>query len=331
MKPSYLACKLIFASLMFSATPALWAQTTQKPVTMKIGHVLSESDNVHQALIRFKEAVAKRTNGTVTVAVYPGSSLGTLRQMFESIGLGTQEAGIFDAGTVANAEPAIGILELPYIFEDLEHVHRVVDGPTGKEIFDRTRVKTGMRTIVSYDTTFRKTFSKRPINSLADFKGLKVRVPEVPSYIETFKLLGANPTPIPWGELYTSLSSGVVDGFENKAEAALASRLHEQAKFAAYTGHIFVVNLMLVNDRWFSSLTPEAQKAIVESAKETEQWQRARAKQSEVEAEEKMKTAGIQFTRPDTTVLRNAVAAIYTTYGSKHNVSGLVTKVRNDR
>jgi TRAP-type C4-dicarboxylate transport system substrate-binding protein len=210
-------------------------------------------------------------------------------------------------------------------------VHRVVDGPTGQQIFERTRLSTGVRTIGSYDTTFRKTFSKRAINSMADLKGMKVRVPEVPSYIETFKLLGANPTPVPWGDLYTSLSTGVVDGFENKAEAAFGSRLHEQAKFAAYTGHIFVVNLLMVNDRWYSSLTPETQKALLESAKETEQWQRSRALQSEAEFEDKMKAAGVQFTKPDTSVFRKAVAPIYVSYGTRHGLAPLIDKVRNDR
>lgn len=331
MNHSFLVCKLMIASSVLLGPLGLGAQPAQKPVTMKIGHVLGESDNVHQALLRFKDAVAKRTQGAVTVSIHAGSSLGSLRQMFESIGLGTQEAGMFDAGTPANAEPAIGVLELPYIFENLDHVHRVVDGPTGRQIFDRTRQTTGIRTLASYDTTFRKTFSKRPINSLADLKGMKVRVPEVPSYIETFKLLGANPTPIPWGDLYTGLSTGVVDGFENKAEAAFGSRLHEQAKFAAYTGHIFVVNLLMVNDRWYAALTPETQKALLEAAKETELWQRARALQSEVEFEDKMKAAGVQFTRPDTATLRKAVAPIFETYGKRHGVAALIEQVRKDR
>jgi TRAP-type transport system periplasmic protein len=331
MNHSFLVCKLMIASSLLIAPLGLAAQPAQKPVTMKIGHVLAESDNVHQALLRFKDGVAKRTQGAVTVSIHAGSSLGSLRQMFESIGLGTQEAGVFDAGTPANAEPAIGVLELPYIFENLDHVHRVVDGPTGLQIFDRTRKTTGIRTLASYDTTFRKTFSKRPINSLADLKGMKVRVPEVPSYIETFKLLGANPTPIPWGDLYTGLSTGVVDGFENKAEAAFNARLHEQAKFAAYTGHIFVVNLLMVNERWYAALTPETQKALLEVAQETVQWQRARALQSEVEFEDKMKAAGVQFTRPDTATLRQAVAPIFESYGKRHGVAPLIEQVRKDR
>lgn len=331
MKRVSLASQLIVVCSVLLGPLVLSAQPAQKPVTMKIGHVLSEADNVHQALLRFKEAVAKRTQGAVTVSIHSSSSLGSLRVMFESIGLGTLEAGMFDAGTPANSEPAIGVLELPYIFENLDHVHRVVDGPTGKQIFDKTRATTGIRTLASYDTTFRKTFSKRAINSIADLKGMKVRVPEVPSYIETFKLLGANPTPVPWGDLYTSLSTGVVDGFENKAEAAFGARLHEQAKFAAYTGHIFVVNLLMVNDRWFSALTPETQKALMESAKETEQWQRARALQSEVEFEDKMKAAGVQFTKPDTAPLRKAVAPIFASYGTKHGLTALIEKVRNDR
>lgn len=323
--------RLVLAAAFLSLPVAAVAQTAQKPATMKIGHVLSESDNIHQALVRFKESVEKRSQGAVTVSIHPGSSLGSLRQMFESIGLGTQEAGMFDAGTPANAEPSIGVLELPYIFQDLAHVHRVTDGPIGSQVYESVRKRTGVRTIANYDTTFRKTFSKRAINAIGDMKGMKIRVPEVPAYVETFKLLGANPTPVPWGELYTSLSSGVVDGFENKAEAAFGARLHEQAKFAAYTGHIYVPNFLMVSDRWFTSLSADNQKAILEAAKESETWQRARALQSEVEFEDKMKAAGVTFTRPDTGPFRQAVEPIYASYGKKHNVATLIDTVRSGK
>jgi TRAP-type transport system periplasmic protein len=328
MNAAPLAWRVLVASSLLVPL-SLLAQPAQKPVNMKIGHVVAESDNVHQALVRFKEAVGKRTQGAVTVSIHPGSTLGSLRQMFESIGLGTQEAGVFDAGTPANADPAIGVLELPYMFQNLAHVHRVADGPIGQQVFEQTRKRTGIRTVASYDSTFRKTFSKRPINAMADLKGMKIRVPEVPSYVETFRLLGANPTPVPWGELYTSLSTGVVDGFENKAEAAFGSRLHEQAKFAAYTGHIFVFNLLMVSDRWFASLAPQTQKAIHDSARESEQWQRARAVQSELEFEEKMKAAGVQFTRPDDAPFRKAVEPIYAAYGKRHGVTALIDSIRN--
>lgn len=312
------------AAAVPSAAPA-------KKVTMKIGHVLAESDNVHQALLRFKEAVEKKTGGTLEVQVYPGSQLGSLRQMFEAISLGTQEAGIFDAATPANADPAIGILELPYMFRDLDHVHKMIDGPLGEQVLDGTRKKTGVRTIAGYDTTFRKTFTKgKAINSLDDLKGLKVRVPESPAYVETFKLLGASPTPVAWGELYTSLASGVVQGFENKAEAAVGSRLHEQTKFAAYTGHIFVFNLLMVNDKWFTGLSKDMQQAILETVKDSVAWQRERAIKSEVEFEEKMKQAGVQFTRPDPAPFRKAVEPIYADYGKKHGVTELINKIRSE-
>ncbi|MFM1989492.1 MAG: hypothetical protein RJA99_2449 [Pseudomonadota bacterium] len=328
MSPASPARRAVTSALLLSPL-AVRAQAPK--ATMKIGHVLAESDNIHQALLRFKEGVEKRTNGAVVVTLHPGSSLGSNRQMFESIGLGTQEAAIFDAGTPANAVPAIGVLELPYVFQDLQHVHRVTDGPIGQGVFEDVRKRTGIRVLANYDTTFRKTFSKRAINAIGDLKGMKIRVPEVPAYVETFKLLGANPTPVPWGELYTSLSSGVVDGFENKAEAAFGARLHEQAKFAAYTGHIYVPNFLMVADRWFSALPADAQKALAEVAKETETWQRARALQSEAEFEDRMKAAGVTFTKPDTEPFRKAVEPIYASYGKRHNVAALIDSVRNAR
>ena len=221
-------------------------------------------------LLKFKEIVEKKTNNQLEIQIYPNSALGSLRVTFESMQLGNLEAGVWDAVTPANVAPVYALPELPYIFRDLDHVHKVIDGPIGQEITKALLDKAKVRTLAVYDTTFRKIFTKgKAINSLADMKGLKIRVPEAQNYVRAMQLLGANPTPVAWGELYTALETGVVAGFENKCEAAFNAKLHEQTKFAAYTGHIFCINPFLVSDRWLSGLPKEMQQVILDAAKES--------------------------------------------------------------
>ncbi len=298
-------------------------------IVMKVAHVLTEQDNIHRAVVRFKEAVEKKTTGQVEVQIYPTSALGSLRVTFESMQLGNLEAGVWDAVTPGNAAPVWAVPELPYLFRDLDHVHKVLDGPIGQELYKALMDKAKVRTLAVYDTTFRKIFTKsKAINSLADMKGLKIRVPEAQTYVRCMQLLGANPTPVAWGELYTALQTGVVEGFENKCEAAFNAKLHEQTKFAAYTGHIFVLNPFMCSDRWFGGLPKELQQVILDAAKDSLVWQRAESPASEKSYEQKMKDAGVTFTSPDAAPFRKAVEPFYKEYGDKINANDLIKRIR---
>lgn len=314
------------ATAVPAAQPA--AGPSGNKTVMKIASVLTEQDNIHLALARFKETVEKKTNGQVEVQIYANSALGSLRVTFESMQLGNLEAMMSDAVTPANVAPVYAVPELPYIFKDLDHVHKVLDGPIGKQIYDALLQKAGVRTLVVYDTTFRKIFSKRPINSIADMKGMKVRVPEAQNYLRAMQLVGANPTPVAWGELYTALQTGVVEGFENKAEAAFNAKLHEQTKYAAYTGHIFCINPLLVSDKWFKSLPADTQKIVQDAASESLSWQRGYAPTSEKEYEQKMKDAGVTWTSPDVAPFRQAMEPFFKEYGDKINANDLIKKIR---
>jgi TRAP-type transport system periplasmic protein len=305
------------------------ARSGSSKIVMKVAHVLTEQDNIHRAVLRFKDNIEKKTSGQVEVQIYPNSALGSLRVTFESMQLGNLEAGVWDAVTPGNVAPVWAVPELPYLFRDLDHVHKVIDGPIGqdmnKALFDKAKV----RTLAVYDTTFRKIFTKnKPIQSLADMKGLKIRVPEAPTYVRCMQLLGANPTPVAWGELYTALEMGVVQGFENKCEAAYNAKLHEQTKFAAYTGHIFVLNPLMCGDWWFNSLPKDIQQIVLEAAKESLAWQRAEAPSSEKAFEQKMRDAGVTFTSPDVAPFRKAVEPFYKEYGDKINANELIQRVR---
>ncbi len=305
------------------------ARSGSSKIVMKIAHVLTEQDNIHRAVLRFKDNIEKKTSSQLEVQIYPNSALGSLRVTFESMQLGNLEAGVWDAVTPGNVAPVWAVPELPYLFRDLDHVHKVMDGPIGQDMNKALLDKAKVRTLAVYDTTFRKIFTKnKPIQSLADMKGLKIRVPEAPTYVRCMQLLGANPTPVAWGELYTALEMGVVQGFENKCEAAYNAKLHEQTKFAAYTGHIFVLNPLMCSDRWFNSLPKDIQQIVLDAASESLAWQRAEAPSSEKSFEQKMKDAGVTFTSPDVAPFRKAVEPFYKEYGDKINANELIKRVR---
>jgi tripartite ATP-independent transporter DctP family solute receptor len=298
-------------------------------VTMKIAHVLTEADIIHRAKVKFKEIAEKKAGGELEVEIYPNSALGSLRVTWESMQLGNLEGGNFDTVTPAMMVPQYAGTELPFIFRDLDHVHKVFDGPIGQDLEKQLMDKAKVRTVAVYETTFRKIFTKtKAINSLADMKGLKIRVPEAQNYVRCMQFLGANPTPVPWGELYTALQMGVVEGFENKAEAAYNAKLHEQTKFMAYTGHIFCPNPFLCSERWFSKLSKNVQQAIVEAGTESLAWQRAEAPASEKAFEQKLKDAGVTFTSPDRAPFAKAVEPFYKEWGDKYAGNDLIKKIR---
>ena len=305
------------------------ARAASSKLIMKIAATHAEQENVYRAILRFKDAVEKRTNGQVEVQTYPNSALGSMRATFNSVHLGILEAGVIDAATPGNQVASWTVPELPYLFRDLDHVHRMLDGPVGHELNRAILDGAKVRTLAVYDTTFRKIFTRRtPIRSLADMRGLKIRVPEAQSYVRCMQLLGANPTPVAWGELYTALQMGVVDGFENKCEAAYAAKLHEQTKCAAYTGHIFVLNPLMCSERWFGGLPKDVQEILLDAARASLVWQRAEAPTSEKAFEQKMRDAGVSFTSPDVAPFQKAVEPLCKEYGEKFNVTDLIKRIR---
>ena len=298
-------------------------------VTMKVAHVLTEVDIIHRAKHKFKELAEKKAGGELEVQIYPNSALGSLRVTWESMQLGNLEGGNFDTVTPAMLVPQYAATELPFVFRDLDHVHKVFDGPIGQDLEKQLLDKAKVRTVAVYETTFRKIFTKsKAINNLADMKGLKIRVPEAQNYVRCMQFLGANPTPVPWGELYTALQMGVVEGFENKAEAAFNAKLHEQTKFMAYTGHIFCPNPFLCSERWFAKLSKPVQQAIIEAGTESLAWQRAEAPASEKAFEQKLKDAGVTATSPDRAPFAKAVEPFYKEWGDKYAGNELIKKIR---
>ena len=190
------------------------AASSDEQVTIKLGHIQAESDVWHLASEVLAEKAAEYSNGTINIEIYPNSTLGGDRDMAEGMQMGTVDMALI-AGVLSNFDDSISLLEIPYIFHSDEEFEKIVYGDCGEEIAQNVLDSSGIRILDWWERGPRLITSSKPINSLADAKGLKIRLPEIKAMQEVFTAWGMAPTTMSWSEVYTSLSQGVIDAQEN--------------------------------------------------------------------------------------------------------------------
>ncbi len=232
--------KLVISSLLaVSALSLAFPASAQDVIKLKLGHVAPTDEPYHQAAEKFAELVKKNTGGAVEIQIFPNSLLGGQRELLEGLQLGSVDITLTTAAVLSSFLPKTQVIELPFMFRDSEHVYKVVDGPLAKEIYEGDEKKK-MKVIDTWENGFRIiTNIVRPIEKPEDMKGVKIRVMENKMYIEMFKALGANPTPMARGELFTGLQTKVVDGQENPLGQIYTSRFYEVQKYISLTGHTY--------------------------------------------------------------------------------------------
>jgi len=255
---------VLLASLFFVGSQ-VWAQTT-----IKLAHGMPpvEDENIHRAVGVFKKVVEQKTAGKVKVEIYPANQLGKEREQFEGVKLGTIEMCMIADGPIAGFFPEIMLIGIPYLYSNEAVAWRSLDSSFGRDLFEEMRKKTGVRTLGIGENGFRNFTNRvRPIRTPDDLKGLKIRTMENPAHMAMVKALGASPTPIAWGEVYMALQQGVVDGQENPVSVIQVAKFNEVQKYLTLDGHVYSILPILMNDKFFSSLSPDVQKIITDTAK----------------------------------------------------------------
>ena len=220
----------------------------------------------HAAALAFKEYVEKATNGSIKVEIFPAGQFGNDADTMSGLRLGTLEMAVAHDGAIAVIYKPIGVLGIPFLYDNHEHAWRVYDSPWLKEFSDDMVKKSGVRLLSLADNGVRHfTNSKRTIRAPEVMKGLKIRVMPSPVFQTLVSSLGASPSAIPWAELPTALQQKVVDGQENPISAIKFAKLYEVQKYMTMDGHTFGVSFMLINEKFFQSLPKEYQ-AIVKNA-----------------------------------------------------------------
>ena len=318
-------CVVVLFTLLISA-PAVMA--AEKPVKMAFASAYAPDDPQSQTLVKFGQLAEQYSNGRLKIDVAVGGVLGGERDVAEGIQLGTVNGAIL-GGILQNFDPAMSILEFPFLFRNDAHVRAVMEGPIGEKIRKRLIEKTGMRILYHVMRTPRELTTKKPVNRLEDIKGMKIRVPEMEAHLATWRALGANPTPLAFTEVYTALQLGTVDGQENPLAVIYANKFQEVVKNLALTDHLVGFMLIVVNNKQFEGLDPVSQRALERAAKEASIFNDQLLKKTNGEIEAKLFKA-MKVTRPDMKPWREATKDVYKNFLKYDGFKDLYLAIRQE-
>jgi len=267
-------------------------------VTLRVSSALpADQNSAHYIWFqRFAANVKTAAGARVALEYFPNNQLGKEADVVQQVKVGSIDMMITGSSIWATVAPEFGMLDLGYVFDSYAHVAKALDGGVGPSLAKILQERTGC-VVLGWASHFgpRSVYSKMPITALAEIKGLKLRVLPTTAFIETFKLMNAIPTPIPFNELYTALQTGVVDGFEHDAATVLASKLYEVTKHCWLTEHLFSPMIIVIGKRASSKLPDDVRPAIVEAAAEATRYERGQAAEKGKGALEELKRLGIAF------------------------------------
>jgi TRAP-type transport system periplasmic protein len=284
------------------------------PITLKLGHDVAPTHPWHQGALRLAELVNKKTNGEVKIEVFPSSQLGDLRELMELTQTGSIDFNMNTSGVAASFIPDMNLLNLPFLFNDRAQLKAFYESPLARKILDSGE-KNRIKGFAFHTYVFRGPMnSKRAIKTLADFKGLKIRLMQVPIHLDTYKALGASPVAIPMSELYTAAQMGTVDGFENSAVTIYYQKLHEVGKFYSTLPVFAYTNVLLGSVKtWNEKLNESQRKAFLECLPEAIAIINKGSDEGEELGLKKFAEAGLQvYTGPfDLKPFREAMKPVY--------------------
>lgn len=255
---------LLLAGLLASAATAALAD----PVTLRLGHAVFEAHPNHDTAVRFKEAVERLSNGNVTIQIFPARQLGDVKELKEGVELGTVDMTVNSSSALSTMIPAVDAFQLPGVIPDYAGFATLAKSQPVRAIMDKLEDH-GMIALGVYDGGQRHFLTvNTPVQKIADFNGLKTRVPPAPLFIDIWKGLGTNPTPMAYGEVYSALETGALDAVEINLSSIESEKFYEIAKGVTLTGHYFWPSFLLINKDTFAGLEPAQQQAIRDAADE---------------------------------------------------------------
>lgn len=248
----------------------------QAPRVIKIGWTTSDGaqDPYAVGARAFKSAVERDTRGSVEVQLFPNRALGDERQMLEGMRFGTVDAGIITNAVVAQLEPSFSLNDLPFLYSNEAQAHKVLDGAVGSDLSAKLAAK-GIVVLGFMEGGFRNMINnKRPVTTPADVKGVKYRVMQNPVYIDMFNSLGGSAVPMAWGETFTAVQQGTIDGLEIPLAVIDANKYYEVTKYLSLTNHTYSVIELVMSKRALDKLSPEQRAAVVAAGKSATAIQR---------------------------------------------------------
>ncbi|WP_217473627.1 TRAP transporter substrate-binding protein [Stutzerimonas stutzeri] len=297
MKRFFIAA--LAATTLTSAITAVTAQAADdiRPRMIRFGYGLNEDSNQGRAAKVLAEEIAKASDGKLKVRTFGSASLGSDDQMQNALMGGAQEMMVGSTATLVGVAKEMAVWDTPFLFESEKQADYVLDGPVGQKVMDALESK-GLVGLVYWENGFRNlTNNVRPVETMEDFNGIKLRVMPNPVFIDTFKQMGANAVPLPFSELFTALETKAVDGQENPYNTILSSKFYEVQKYLSVTNHVYSPWIVTASKRWWDGLSKTEQDIIMDAAKKARDSEREDTRAEAREALAKIKEHGMQVNK----------------------------------
>lgn len=295
---------------------------------LRLAHGLDTNHPVHQAMVRLGERLEETSEGQLKVIIYPSGQLGAERECLELLQIGSLDITKVSAAVLENFVPEYKVLSVPYIFRDKAHSYKVYDSEVGKRFLTKGE-NYRLRGLCFYDAGSRSFYTKeRSIVTPSDLEGMKIRVQKSNMAVAMVQQLGGSPTPISWGELYTALQQGVVDGAENNLPSFHTSKHYEVCKYYSFDEHTAVPDVLLIGTVSWNSLNEQEREWLQEAANASAIYQREVWAQAENKALNVIKEAGVEVNYPDKALFANKTKAFDELFEEGSEASQLMQAIK---
>lgn len=300
-------------------------------ITLKFAHPVPESDPQHAMATFFAEELAKRTDGEITVQIFPNGQLGNDQQMIDGVRSGIIDISMVGLNNLTGLVPEAGAFELPFMFPTRADAYTALDGAPGEAVAAKLG-EIGMKSLGFPENGYRNmTNSRGPIREPKDVQGLQMRVNNSKALNDMFMALGAAPQQLPVAELYTALETGVVDSQDHPIAVTLSFKFYEVQKYLSLTQHAYSALALFMNQSKFDSLTPEQQEIVVQTAKEAVAMQRELSTSQEEERIAELESHGMEVNRDvDAAAFQEATRGVWDNFISE-NGDGLIKAVEDTK
>lgn len=293
----------------------------QSGVSLRMSSSLTADNNSSHFVWydRFAKNLKTSVGDKVSIAYFPNNQLGKESDVVQQVRLGAMDMMISGTSIWATAVPEMGVLDMGYLFQSADHVGKSLDGAAGEALSKMLADRASVVTLgYAYSMGARNVYTKAAMKSASELRGVKVRVLPVPNFVATLKYMGAVATPIPFGEIYTALQTGVVDGVEQDAPTVLSGKFYEVAGHCMLTQHIFNPVMPVISKRAMDRIPPDLRKPFLEAAREATAFQRGQAGSTEVKAFDQLKSLGVTVTAVDRAALAKEVSPLWAEFAKQY-------------
>lgn len=293
---------------------------------LNLGHAMSLESAAHKGMVIMAEKVKAKSNGELTIKIFPNAQLGSERDQAEQVVTGAIDMAKINGGLAESFEPTFKVNALPFLFRDVPHMRTFMKSDVAEQMLKSSAGK-GFIGLTFYDSGTRSFYAKKAINSPADLKGMKIRVPESPTMMAMINHLGGKATPIPFTEVYTGLQQGVIDGAENNISSLVEMRHSEVAKVYSMDQHLMTPDVIIISEAAWAKLKPAEQKILKEAAAESLDEQIKIWDATDNMNKEKAIKQGVTFVEVDKAAFRAAVKPMIDEAKKDANLASYIQKI----